>query len=292
MNRVFPRLDQLIRSAHGLQWLEALTRLQSGPSELVSRAMIDEFIVLGICTSAKEQVTLTSFGQKCADSAREYLFWLLRNKRFHGEDQYAVTTMKNYRNKDVLEVGSGWGCNLIPLSVVARHAVGLEIEPVYIEFSRILSKREAVPPPQLIVGSGENTPFASETFDWVILWSALQYMEIGATLRECSRVLRSNGCLLVAHPSFKKILFDGLASTFRSQSPRSLLGVMSGVLNTTWYQCFHTRLRKSVKQSSTARPVFVTKNYLISRSERAGLPVRRDLSVMLNDRSLLVFQKS
>lgn len=291
MNVVFARLEQLIRNTDGHHWLEALTRLQLGQSDSVSRVMIDEFIVLGICTCVSGQIKLTGFGQKCADSAREYLFWLSRDKKFHSKGQHPVTTMENYRNKNVLEIGPGWGCNLIPLSTVARRAIGVEIEPVYIEFSRILAKREAVSPPQIVLGSGEDTPFASNTFDWVLLWSALQYMEINATLKECCRVLRSNGCVLVAHPLFKTMIFDGLSDALRRQSSRSLFAAVLGILNTVWYQSFHSRLRKNFKGSSTARPVFVTTRYLIARARHAGLLVRYDLSVTLRDRWLLVFQK-
>lgn len=288
---VFARLEQLIMNTDGLHWLEALTRLQLGQHDLVSRAMLDEFIILGICTCVSGQIRLTRFGQKCADSAREYLFWLSRDKKFHSKGEYLSTTMENYRNKDVLEIGPGWGCNLIPLSSVARRAIGVEVEPVYIEFSRILAKREAVSPPQIVLGIGENTPFASNTFDWVLLWSALQYMEISATLKECFRVLRSNGCVLVAHPLFKTIIFDGLSNALRSQSSRPLLGAALAIMNTVWYQSFHSRLRKNLKESSTARPVFVTTRYLIARARFAGLLVRHDLSVTLRDRCLLVFQK-
>ncbi len=291
MNVAFARLEQLIRNTDGLHWLEALTRLQLGQSDLVSRAMIDEFVVLGICTYVSGQIRLTGFGQKCADSAREYLFWLSRDKQFHGKGQQSATTMENYRNKDVLEIGPGWGCNLIPLSSVARRAIGVEVEPVYIEFSRILAKREAVSPPQIVLGSGEDTPFASNSFDWVLLWSALQYMEISATLKECSRVLRSNGCVLIAHPLFKTVVFDGLSDALHRQSSRSLFGAALTIMNTVWYQSFHSRLRKNLKESSTARPVFVTTRYLIARARSAGLLVRHDLSVTLQDRSLLVFQK-
>src|SRR5262249_19744202 len=154
MNAIFTRIEDLVVGSDGLQWLELLYRLQRGLSEQVDSRTADELIELGISQPDSVGVTLTAFGNKCADSAREYLLWIERGRRIHGEDQYHATKLENFRQKDVLELGPGWGSNLVRLAAVSRRVVGVEIEPVYLEFSRILPKREGISPPEIFLGRG------------------------------------------------------------------------------------------------------------------------------------------
>ena len=108
------------------------------------------------------------------------------------------SALENFHDKDVLELGCGWECNLVRLATVAGNVIGLEIEQVYVAFSRILTKRERISAPQIVLGAAENIPFRADVFDWILLWSALRYMEIGEALRECSRVLRPGGRALLS----------------------------------------------------------------------------------------------
>jgi len=170
--------------------------------------------------------------------------------------------------------------------------VGIEIEPTYIEFGRILAKREGLTPPKILLGRGENTPFRAETFDWVLIWSALQYMNIDEVFRECSRVLRPDGYVLASAPLLYQSIFAGLRQFTRTNSIRTLVATTLMVMNTMWYQAFHTRLRKNIKGKETARPIHVTERYLTVAAETAGLRLRSDLSLHLPDRLLLVLQKS
>ena len=147
-------------------------------------------------------------------------------------------------------------------------------------------------PPTILLGRGENIPFRAETFDWVIIWSALQYMNIDETFRECSRVLRPGGYVLASAPLLYKSIFSGVRQCTRTHSARPLVATTLMVVNTMWYQAFHTRLRRNIKGQETARPVHVTKRYLAAVSKAAGLRFRSDLSLHLADRLVLVLQKS
>ena len=289
MNPVFAQIESKIINVDGLLWLRHLFWLDDNRSHFLNDGIADELFALGICSRVSGGVSLTPFGRRCADSAREYLFWIERHKKFHCEDQYQCTTLENFRGKDVLELGPGWGGNLVRLATVARTAVGVEIEPVYIELGRLLAKREGLPPPKIVLGTAENTPFGSDAFDWVIVWSALQYMNIDETLRECRRVLRPGGYVLAGYPLFFQTILGELRKVMRR--PRSLLSTAMMVTDTFWYQGFRTRLRKNIKGNATARPLHVTKRHLIAASKNAGFQYRGDLSVHLADWFLLVLQK-
>lgn len=287
--RALGRLEELVLGADGLQWLEALHRLNVDRSAPVGSDMIDEFLALGICARHPDGIALTLFGHKCADSAREYLFWIGRDRKFHGEDELKAVRLESFREKKLLEIGAGWGSNLARLSRFAKAVVGLELEPVYVEFSRILSKREGVRPPQMAVGRGESTPFAAGSFDWVLVWNAIYYMNIDATLKECHRILRPHGRLLISKPSFAQALGSNIASAVRQRRVGALLRTPLLVADTAWYQARHERLRKNVRASSTARPVYVTKPYLTRRAARAGL--KPQSAEQLSDKFIIVFQK-
>jgi ubiquinone/menaquinone biosynthesis C-methylase UbiE len=288
-NPVFTRIEKLITNEDGLEWLRLLFQLDDGATHILDDRRADELIALGICGRAPEGISLTPFGRKCADSVREYIFWIERHKKIHWEDKYQCLRLENFRDKDVLEIGPGWGCNLVRLAEVARSAKGVELEPVYIEFGRLFAKREGFAPPEIVLGAAENTTFGAETFDWVFIWSALQFTNIDETLRECSRVLRPNGYVLARYPLFFQSVWEELRNVKRR--PRSLLSIASMVTNTIWYQVFRTRLRKNVKSSSTARPIYVTKHHLIATSKSAGFQYRGDLSVHSGNLFLLVLQK-
>jgi SAM-dependent methyltransferase len=283
----------MVTGADGLRWLELLVRLQRRcalePSEKV---MADELTALGLCNRDQDDIHLTAFGATCAASAREYLFWIRRDRKLHGEDTQPIVRLENFRDKSVLEIGSGWGCNLVRLASVARRAVGVEIEPNFIEFSRILSKREGIDPPDIRLAAGESTPFGPGEFDWVLLFSALQFMDIGKALRETARLLRPGGYALTTQKLFSDFVGASLRDVVYRRNAQLLLSALSIAANTLWYQCFGKRLRDNVKGDSTSRPIHPTKAYLITTGERAGLRFCKDLSVQLGWGEFgFVFQK-
>ena len=293
MDQTFDRIERIVTGENGLQWLQLLCRLRDSPSVAVDKELTAELVALEMGRIAPNGIALTDFGRKCADSAREYIFWLERNRKFHCEDQYRCTRLENFQGKDILELGSGWGCNLIRLSSVAKMAIGIEIEPVYTAFSRVLAKREGLSPPHLILGSAEAAPFRAMEFDWVVVWSALQYMDVSKVLHECSRVLRPGGYALVSYSWLGPSICFGFRRAIRERHPRILGSLASMIVNTLWYQVFGARIRKNVREAATARPIYVTKRYMAKLGKRAGLLVRTDLGARTgDDRSIIVFEKN
>jgi SAM-dependent methyltransferase len=290
IERVFPRLETLLAGSDGLQWLELLHRLKSGGSSLSTEsAMVDELISLGLCRRSLAGVTLTAFGSKCADSAREYLFWIVRDRKLYSEGTPPFV-LENFRGKSVLEVGPGCGCNLMTLSTVTQ-PVGVEIEPIYVRFAHLFAKREGVRAPEIRLGTAERIPFESEQFDWVMLASVMAYVDQRSAFHEIARVLRPQGLALVTQSVLLQFLRYRLRDTVQSRNPRSLLSTASIAANTLWYQFFGRRLRENIAGDSTARPIHPTKAFLLAAGSKAGLRLRSDLSSRIGDEFRLVFQK-
>lgn len=77
MNAVFARIEKIVTSADGLRWLQLVYRLNENHTLRLDESTIDELVALEICNRVPG-VAMTRFGSKCADSAREYLFWIER----------------------------------------------------------------------------------------------------------------------------------------------------------------------------------------------------------------------
>jgi SAM-dependent methyltransferase len=291
MEEALARIEVLVMGPGGKRVLELLYRIQRGCSPNRSDdAIADELVAIGLCEANPAGMRLTALGSKCADSAREYLFWTQRNRKLHDEDMYEVSKLANFRDRSVLEVGAGWGCNLVRFAAVAERVVGVEIEPVYIAFSRILAKLEGIEPPEIILGAGENLPFDPGEFDWVVLYSALQYMDVHCLLREGKRVLRPGGFMLTTQMLLGGFVSGRLKHAIRDQNARLLLSTASIAANTLWYQYFGRRLRDNFKENATARPIHPAKSFLIKSAERAGLRFRSDLSFRRGGLLWLVLQ--
>ncbi len=256
----------LTSSAEGAELIDLIFRFEQGA------AADDKLIAAGICNGAG----FTPAGMACADSVREYVFWLRRGRKLHGENEHDILRMENFRNKDVLELGPGWGCNLVRLRTVAARAVGLEVEPSYIEMSKILSAREGFEPPEIVLGAAEAIPFDDASFDTVLIWSALQYMDVVRVFAEIARVLRPGGTVLTVQYSLGGYLGQR----------RGLRSTGAVLFNTLRYQGFG-RFKPSL-----SRPIHPTVSYLERMALRRGLRLRRDVSAKLGRRDGLIFQKT
>jgi ubiquinone/menaquinone biosynthesis C-methylase UbiE len=112
------------------------------------------------------------------------------------------------RGKKVLDLGSGYGTNLI---VWARHfgvdMTGVEPEgegfASTIEVSRELCRLNGVDPGRILASTGESLPFPDESFDVVYSANVLEHTERPeVVLDEAFRVLRSGGTLHFEIPNY------------------------------------------------------------------------------------------
>jgi len=119
----------------------------------------------------------------------------------------------------VLEIGFGTGHSLGTLAGQVGEAglvAGVELSPGMIEVARNriypFGHKQAKSPErsvQMIQGDGTLTPFASNSFDAVFLSFTLELFsenEIPVVLKECRRVLKQEGRLVVVSLAMKDVL--------------------------------------------------------------------------------------
>ena len=268
------RLEQILYGEMGPSVLRTLARFGRGDvpneEESANLPLIEE---LGLGRQTESEFELTSLGYKCADAAREYLFWLERDRQVHGEDTIPLLALSNFRDTDVLELGAGWGCNVFRLHQAGARARGREIEEVYVRFTRIIAKIEGITPPPIDLGSAEQLPYSDESFDWVLMFSALQFMDIPVAMREIVRVLRPGGTLITTQPLLGVLLADLWAKGRRGLAHR-----LVALGNSISYGLMAKRVIGNVRGRSTARPVYLTSRRLVRMTENAGLQFQRELS--------------
>jgi len=107
------------------------------------------------------------------------------------------------RGKDVLEAACGTGQGLGLLSRNARSLTAGDYSPAVLDIAR----RHYGSRFDLKQFDAQHMPFADASFDVVILFEALYYVpDVERFFRECARVLRPGGTLLIA--TANKDLFD------------------------------------------------------------------------------------
>ena len=75
---------------------------------------------------------------------------------------------------------------MLSLQPVARSVLGVEADPDYVAFSRILAAKEGLPEPDIRIGTGEELPIDSGSADRVVLFTALQYMDLRRVAAEAA----------------------------------------------------------------------------------------------------------
>lgn len=276
--------DGLMRLVHGL------SIRQPTPPDARAHSLGTE---LGWISGPADAPELSGDGHLVQDPIREYVFWLERERRLHSEREHPDLRPQMYEGKAVLEPGSGFGCNLLSLLAagVTGRFVGLEPVPLYLQFTSIFAEREKLAVPEVVLGGCEAIPFANETFDVVLCYSAHQYMELDVAICEMARVLRPGGELrLVGHtlPPF------ALASAKRALGERNL-GTMKydgmTLLNTAAYQLLGRRVFVPSAASRTAAPIYPTRGVLTERLDDVGLEVDDARSRRLGEETVLFATK-
>jgi ubiquinone/menaquinone biosynthesis C-methylase UbiE len=148
---------------------------------------------------------LTTLGERVSDSMAEYGYWKERGKRHHWSEEIDALRVENLRGKHILEVGCGAGVNLLSLQ---RHAevVGVDVEPLYLEFVELLARLECVHTPRVVCALAEQLPFEDASFDIALFHGSLQYMQIEDAMREAARVLRPGGRIIAIQSDIAQAL--------------------------------------------------------------------------------------
>jgi ubiquinone/menaquinone biosynthesis C-methylase UbiE len=147
---------------------------------------------------------------------------------FHPARLRLITGMACWREREVLELGSGTGCVAIPLAEAGAAVTAVELSPDHLEqLARYADERSLS-----ITGveaDARSLPFADDQFDVVVLASLVHLVpRTGSLLREAERVCRPDGRLLIAgpwqkhpksNPWLKTILRGGKAPDARKHQP-------------------------------------------------------------------------
>ena len=282
-------LERLLCGDEGSSVLHTLARLGSGaPLSEEERGNVSLLAKLDLGAESDRGFEPNLLGMKCADAAREYVFWVERNRLLHSEGEWPQLELAAFQDKDVLEIGSGWGCNLFRLQQVTSSAVGCEIEPVYRRFTGIFAKIEGVDAPKVDLGAGEQLPYEDESFDCILMFSALQYMNARAAVREVARVLRPGGSFISSQPMFNEIVAYASGTVRR---PYSLRNTLIDLTNSLSYEVLNRRVFGNRPSYSTARPVYLTQRKLVSLLAAAGLDVQPGSTVPSDGFSPVIVDK-
>lgn len=232
---------------------------------------------------------LTPLGELIGDPVREYVFWLERGRKLHHHDELPQMDPQLYRGKDVLELGSGGGCNLLSLGVgEPRRLVGVDPMPVYLQLFPIFAGLAGVDPAETAEGFGESIPFGAESFDVVFCLSSLQYMDIPRALAEIARVLRPGGEVIVLAPTLVEFIANTLNRFIRSRRLQGAKYAAVSVFNALTFRTLGRRLVYGQSSNTTAYPVYPSLGFFRRLLGEAGLQLVESRKVRLNIQETLV----
>jgi SAM-dependent methyltransferase len=264
-----------LTGARSDQLIELMFRLNLGrPVDGVPADAMDLARELGWIDA---HTKLTSLGGLVADPIREYRFWLERDRRLHSERDHELLAKEAYRGKAVLEIGSGFGCNLFSMAGMPGRFVGVEPVALYRQFTPILAQREGIEAPVIVDGRGEELPFATGEFDIVLIYSAHQYMDIKPALKEMARVLKPGGQLqIVGATTTRSFGMVGRALMSGRLGTAKYHGL--AVLNTVAYCALGRRVYVPAGFSATTAPIYPPRWLLAKWMGEASLKFRDDWS--------------
>lgn len=234
----------------------------------------------------------TELGGLIRDPLREYGFWLERKGMLPSEAVVPVLERTQFKNKRLLELGSGGGCNLFSLTGIPSQLTGVEPMPVYLQMMKLLSAMAKLPIPEVIEASAESIPLSDQSYDVVICYSSHQYMNINKALAEMARVLAPGGKLIIVGNSLYPFMSESLVNFVRSRNVgRAKFNIVS-IINTLFYQLFGRRIISS-SNGTTATPIYPSKGYMLKRLDVEGLKwIAEQTCELASGETVLVATKS
>ncbi len=232
----------------------------------------------------------TELGNLVKDPLREFVFWEERGRKLPSEELSPVLARPRFVAKDVLEVGSGGGCNLLSLSGIPHRLVGVEPMPVYRQMTPMLAAMAGLPAPEVVAGWGRDLPFEAASFDTVLCYSAHQYMRVDDALTEMARVLRPAGRLIVVGNTFFPFTGESVVRFARGRSLGTLKYDLTAIANTLAYQLRGRRaVRSTDAKTTTSTPIYPTRGHLYRAARQAGLvPAIHDQRTLPTGETLFV----
>lgn len=134
----------------------------------------------------------------------------------------SVRFLRHQPGGRLLDVGCGSGDWLVQMRELGWHVDGLDFDPAAVELARTRNLN-------VRAGSLEAQGYDSETFDAVTLHHVIEHVpDPVATLRECHRVLRFGGRLVVATPNAHSLSHRMFRADWRGLEPPRHLHLFTG----------------------------------------------------------------
>lgn len=230
---------------------------------------------LGWLVSDTPAAPLTAVGALVGDSLREFVFWRQRGRTITCQGQLAALDPARMQGRRVLEIGCGFGCNLLTLTKHVDDLVGVDPIPVYLQVAPALFAIEGQPAPKLMLARGEDLPLPAASRDVVFMLGALQYMDIPKVIAECARVLAPGGDLIAINGYYTGYVRGVAREAARSSIRSTLVGARTAFADTPYFQVTGRRFRGG-SGPSTAIPVYPTRSYFEKLLRRCGFEVRAE----------------
>lgn len=216
---------------------------------------------------------LTRLGWKVADPIREYGLWQRRGRRLPAAGECGSLSEPSLRGRRVLDLGCGSGCNLLSLGKIGASAVGLDLDPLYLQFASLIARLEGARCPTVCHGQAERLPFHDRSFDVVLATGTLAYMDVNVVVGEVRRVLKDGGRLICLQGSFGLYAIDSL----RQRNWRRTAAALPVLLDSISYQWLGRRLRTNRTEFTTKLPVHLPHRSLCRTLRKSGLrPIERE----------------
>jgi ubiquinone/menaquinone biosynthesis C-methylase UbiE len=149
-------------------------------------------------------------------------------KLFHPARLRLIREMASWRDRSVLELGSGTGCVAIPLAEAGAEVTAVELSSDHLQQLQRYAKQRGVEI-EGVEADARALPMASDSFDVVVVASLVHLVPgTDRLLLEAERVCRPKGRLVIAgpwhrHPKsnrfLKTILRGGKAPDARKRQP-------------------------------------------------------------------------
>ena len=133
----------------------------------------------------------------------------LRGQIYYEHFHRYATVLELARDKDILDIACGEGYGTAALALVARTAVGVDLDP---ESVRHASARYMAMNVGFRTGDCTQIPAGDASFDLAVSFETIEHLtEQERMLSELKRVLRPNGMLVISSPN-KLVYSDGRSS--------------------------------------------------------------------------------
>ena len=174
---------------------------------------------------SSDSLVTTSDVDKAAWNFQPVLGYISR-RRFH----MALNLLGESHVPRLLEIGYGSGIFMPSLAPHCDELHGIDVHHRTNEVAEILAKLGIVA--HLASGSAESAPYDEHFFDRIVAVSALEFLDIAATCREITRILKPKGELMVVTPGQSSLLDFGLKVLTGADPEREFQGRRSRVLPT------------------------------------------------------------